>query len=244
MPGRRGGADRLLATMRRRSVAGPKHGSHGRAHGPPRFPGASRPLAGRSLGALGGFDSAHLSHYRPDGNPRGVTQHGREVAIVEAVRSPIGRGHPQKGTIKDFHPATLLARTYTEVLARGGIDAAPRSGSSVCAAAAWGGHAWPSSTAAAAPFATALRDGSRARLLQRGVNLRATSALGASGGAWAQPRLRRPYWPDPIGRRTASRLPNRQGTPGIGALSAACPDVVKLRICSRFEGVRELRPHD
>ena len=29
---------------------------------------------------------------------------GREVVIVEAVRTPIGRGHLEKGYYKDTHP--------------------------------------------------------------------------------------------------------------------------------------------
>jgi acetyl-CoA acyltransferase len=49
-------------------------------------------------------------------------QQGREVVIVEAVRTPIGRGHKEKGYYKDIHPADLLGRTYTEVLARAGVD--------------------------------------------------------------------------------------------------------------------------
>jgi acetyl-CoA acyltransferase len=48
---------------------------------------------------------------------------GREVVIVEAVRTPIGRGHKEKGYYKDTHPNALLAKTYTEVIARSGIDA-------------------------------------------------------------------------------------------------------------------------
>jgi acetyl-CoA acetyltransferase family protein len=44
--------------------------------------------------------------------------------IVEAVRTPIGRGHKEKGYYKDTHPNTLLGRTYTEVISRAGIDAA------------------------------------------------------------------------------------------------------------------------
>ena len=51
-------------------------------------------------------------------------QQGREVVIVEAVRTPIGRGHAEKGYYKDVHPNDLLARTYTEVLARASVDAA------------------------------------------------------------------------------------------------------------------------
>jgi acetyl-CoA acyltransferase len=49
---------------------------------------------------------------------------GREVVIVEAVRTPIGRGHPEKGYYKDLHPADLLGRTYTALVERSGVDAA------------------------------------------------------------------------------------------------------------------------
>ena len=52
-----------------------------------------------------------------------MSQQGREVVIVEAVRTPIGRGHPEKGYYKDTHPADLLGKTYTEVLTRSGVDA-------------------------------------------------------------------------------------------------------------------------
>jgi acetyl-CoA acetyltransferase family protein len=48
---------------------------------------------------------------------------GREVVIVEAVRTPIGRGHREKGYYKDIHPNTLLGTTYSEVIKRAGIDA-------------------------------------------------------------------------------------------------------------------------
>src|ERR1700709_52612 len=51
-------------------------------------------------------------------------QQGREVVIVEAVRTPIGRGHPEKGWYKDTHPNALLGACYLEVIARAGIDAA------------------------------------------------------------------------------------------------------------------------
>jgi acetyl-CoA acyltransferase len=51
------------------------------------------------------------------------TQQGREVVIVEAVRTPIGRGHEEKGYYKDTHPSNLLARTYSEVVERAGIPA-------------------------------------------------------------------------------------------------------------------------
>ena len=49
---------------------------------------------------------------------------GREVVIVEAVRTPIGRGHKEKGYYKDTHPnAAARRRCYTEVIERSGIDA-------------------------------------------------------------------------------------------------------------------------
>jgi acetyl-CoA acyltransferase len=48
---------------------------------------------------------------------------GREVVIVEAVRTPIGRGHREKGYYKDIHPNELLGRCYTELIERTGIDA-------------------------------------------------------------------------------------------------------------------------
>jgi len=49
---------------------------------------------------------------------------GREVVIVEAVRTPIGRGHPEKGYYRDLHPSNLLARTYKELFDRSGVDPA------------------------------------------------------------------------------------------------------------------------
>ncbi|HEX5955085.1 MAG TPA: thiolase family protein [Solirubrobacterales bacterium] len=47
---------------------------------------------------------------------------GREVVIVEAVRTPVGRGHEEKGYYKDVHPSNLLAKSYTELIERSGID--------------------------------------------------------------------------------------------------------------------------
>jgi acetyl-CoA acetyltransferase family protein len=49
--------------------------------------------------------------------------HGREVVIVEAVRTPVGRGHPEKGYYKDVHANDLLGRTWVEVIRRAGIPA-------------------------------------------------------------------------------------------------------------------------
>ncbi len=48
---------------------------------------------------------------------------GREVVIVEAVRTPVGRGHEEKGYYKDVHASNLLAKVYGEVVERAGIDA-------------------------------------------------------------------------------------------------------------------------
>ena len=53
-----------------------------------------------------------------------MSQGGREVVIAAAVRTPIGRGHPEKGIYKDSHPSHLLAAVYAEVVARAGIDPA------------------------------------------------------------------------------------------------------------------------
>ena len=47
---------------------------------------------------------------------------GREVVIVEAVRTAIGRGHPEKGWFKDVHPNELLGTALVEVLARAGVE--------------------------------------------------------------------------------------------------------------------------
>jgi acetyl-CoA acyltransferase len=47
---------------------------------------------------------------------------GREVVIVEAVRTPIGRGHPEKGYYRDTHPNELLGKCFTEVIERAGIE--------------------------------------------------------------------------------------------------------------------------
>jgi acetyl-CoA acyltransferase len=47
---------------------------------------------------------------------------GREVVIVEAVRTPVGRGHPEKGYYKDLHASNLLAKAYAELISRSGID--------------------------------------------------------------------------------------------------------------------------
>ena len=51
-------------------------------------------------------------------------QTGREVVVVEAARTPIGRGHPAKGQFRDVHPNVLLGTVYQAVIDRAGIDPA------------------------------------------------------------------------------------------------------------------------
>jgi acetyl-CoA acyltransferase len=48
---------------------------------------------------------------------------GQEVVIVEAARTPIGRGHPEKGYYRDTHPNELLGKALSEVIDRAGIPA-------------------------------------------------------------------------------------------------------------------------
>ena len=51
------------------------------------------------------------------------SEQAREVVVVEAVRTPVGRGHPEKGYYKDTHPNELLGKCFTEVIERSGIPA-------------------------------------------------------------------------------------------------------------------------
>jgi acetyl-CoA acyltransferase len=45
-----------------------------------------------------------------------------EAVIVEAVRTPIGRAHAEKGVYRDTHPVVLLQRCLEELVSRTGID--------------------------------------------------------------------------------------------------------------------------
>ncbi|TDC80079.1 thiolase family protein [Actinomadura sp. 7K507] len=47
----------------------------------------------------------------------------RDAVIVEAVRTPLGKGKPD-GTLHDDHPADLLARTLKSLVERSGVDPA------------------------------------------------------------------------------------------------------------------------
>ncbi|MDO8212592.1 thiolase family protein [Conexibacter sp. CPCC 206217] len=46
----------------------------------------------------------------------------QEAVIVEAVRTPVGRGHREKGIFRDVHPAVLLGGCYSALFARSGVD--------------------------------------------------------------------------------------------------------------------------
>jgi acetyl-CoA acetyltransferase family protein len=49
---------------------------------------------------------------------------GREALVIDAVRTPIGRAHPDRGAFRDTHPNTLLASCLTELVKRAAIDPA------------------------------------------------------------------------------------------------------------------------
>ncbi|HET7399098.1 MAG TPA: thiolase family protein [Intrasporangium sp.] len=48
----------------------------------------------------------------------------REVLIAEAVRTPMGRSHPERGWYRDIHPNAILGSVYTELLRRSGLQPA------------------------------------------------------------------------------------------------------------------------
>jgi acetyl-CoA acetyltransferase family protein len=43
---------------------------------------------------------------------------GRAVYIAEAVRTPVGKSHPERGWYRDTHPNAMLAACYTELIER------------------------------------------------------------------------------------------------------------------------------
>ncbi|QNG39419.1 thiolase family protein [Geodermatophilaceae bacterium NBWT11] len=47
--------------------------------------------------------------------------HGREALLVEALRTPMGRSHPEKGWFRDTHPNELLGTVYTALLQATGL---------------------------------------------------------------------------------------------------------------------------
>ncbi len=53
------------------------------------------------------------------------TRAGRPVYIAEAVRTPIGKSHGERGGwFRDVHPNAMLAACYTDLINRSGIDPA------------------------------------------------------------------------------------------------------------------------
>jgi acetyl-CoA acyltransferase len=49
---------------------------------------------------------------------------GREAWIVEALRTPMGKAHPDKGWFRDTHPNEMLGAVYTALLTSTGLSAA------------------------------------------------------------------------------------------------------------------------
>jgi acetyl-CoA acetyltransferase family protein len=49
---------------------------------------------------------------------------GHEAFVVEAVRTPIGRSHAEKGAFRDTHPNVLLASCLQALIDRSGVDPA------------------------------------------------------------------------------------------------------------------------
>src|SRR3954471_5674100 len=45
-----------------------------------------------------------------------------DAVIVDAVRTPVGRAHAEKGVYRDTHPVTLLQRCLETLVERTGID--------------------------------------------------------------------------------------------------------------------------
>lgn len=53
-----------------------------------------------------------------------MRQAASDALIFDAVRTPIGRGHAEKGVFRDIHPADLLGKALTGLIGHSGIDAA------------------------------------------------------------------------------------------------------------------------
>jgi len=50
-----------------------------------------------------------------------MTRSGREALIVEALRTPMGKSHPERGWYRDVHPNEMLGAVYTAMLDRTGL---------------------------------------------------------------------------------------------------------------------------
>jgi acetyl-CoA acetyltransferase family protein len=49
------------------------------------------------------------------------TTHGRDALLVEALRTPMGKAHPQRGWFRDTHPNEMLGAVYTALLDATGL---------------------------------------------------------------------------------------------------------------------------
>ncbi len=54
------------------------------------------------------------------GNPFFDT--AREVLVVDALRTPIGKSHPERGWFRDTHPNEILGAVFTELVNRSGLS--------------------------------------------------------------------------------------------------------------------------
>jgi acetyl-CoA acetyltransferase family protein len=54
--------------------------------------------------------------------PHPFLENGREVLISEAVRTPIGRAHPERGWYREVHPNAMLGAVYTDLVDRSGLE--------------------------------------------------------------------------------------------------------------------------
>ena len=52
-----------------------------------------------------------------------MTRSGREALIVEALRTPMGKAHPERGWYRDTHPNEMLGAVYTALLEHTGLAA-------------------------------------------------------------------------------------------------------------------------
>ena len=126
---------------------------------------------------------------------------GREVVIVEAVRTPIGRGHPEKGQFRDVHPATRCSPRPIPRCWHAPASRARRS--TTCSRAAYSSTESSRSTSPGTP---GCRRGCRTRRRRRRSTV---SAVGPAGGQLRRrrDRRRRPRRHDRLGRRAMGRIP-------------------------------------
>ncbi|MDX6251999.1 MAG: acetyl-CoA acyltransferase [Kribbellaceae bacterium] len=52
-----------------------------------------------------------------------MSRAGREALIIEALRTPMGKSHPDRGWFRDVHPNEMLGAVYTALLASTGLAA-------------------------------------------------------------------------------------------------------------------------